>query len=55
MEKVSNSAACPHKKGETQVDNLDWKSPSGFIKGYKVDQILGATRIYNQILYVVKW
>ena len=55
---TSNTDAppCQDMNGEeSKVDIPDPNSPSGFKKGYEADQILGATEMNKQILFLIKW
>lgn len=46
----------PDVNGESnKVDIPDPSAKSGFAKGYEAEEILGATEMNKQILFLIKW
>lgn len=41
--------------GERSVEMPDPDAPSGFKKGYEAEEIMGATEMNGQILFLIKW
>ena len=53
--RIEVSAASLDENGPAMVNIPDPGSPSGFSKGYKAEKILGATKVNNEILLLIKW
>ena len=49
------SLVCAGENQNSKVDVPDLSEPSGFQRGLAAEEILGATEMDGQILFLIKW